>query len=77
MKTEALLLAWDPLGYGAGSYGPEYDDIAMALTHIDSIEELSETIRQILMDSFGECPPEDELRAMAHQLLVSSESCQL
>lgn len=77
MRSEDLLLAWDPLGYGLGSYGPEFDDIAVALVHTDSESALNETIRRILTDSFGECPSEDVTRTMAKQLLVSSEACQL
>ncbi|TCI52272.1 DUF1871 family protein [Exiguobacterium sp. SH1S21] len=77
MRSEDLLLAWDPLGYGLGSYGPEFDDITVALVQIDSESELNETIRRILTDSFGECPTEEDTRAMAKQLLTSSEACQL
>jgi len=77
MRAEDLLLAWDPLGYGLGSYGPEFDDIALALIHIDTIDELDETIRRILTDAFGDCPTELETWAMAANLLASSESCHL
>lgn len=77
MRAEDLLLAWDPLGYGLGSYGPEFDDIAMALVRIDSETELNETIRLVLTDSFGECPSEEETFAMARRLLTSIEACHL
>ncbi|TCI22257.1 DUF1871 family protein [Exiguobacterium sp. SL-9] len=77
MRAEDLLLAWDPLGYGIGSYGPEFDDIALALIHIDTIDELDEAVRRILTDAFGDCPSESETRAMAERLLASSEACQL
>lgn len=77
MRAEDLLLAWDPLGYGLGSYGPEFDDIALALVRIDSVDTLNTAIRQILTDSFDDCPTESETRTMAAHLLASSESCQL
>ena len=77
MRSEDLLLAWDPLGYGLGSYGPEFDDITVALVHIDSEDELNTVIRRTLEDAFGECPAESETRAMARQLLTSTEACQL
>lgn len=77
MRAEDLLLAWDPLDYGVGSYGPEFDDIVVALTQLDTEGELDAHIRHVLTDAFGECPPESETRAMARQLLASSQSCQL
>jgi len=77
MRAEDLLLAWDPLGYGIGSYGPEFDDIAVALTEVGTEEELSTRIRHILTDVFDECPTESDTRAMARRLLASSQSCQL
>ena len=77
MRAEDLLLAWDLLGYGLGSYGPEFDDIALALIHVNSIDQLDDVIRQILTDAFGDCPSEPETRAMAAHLLASSESCHL
>lgn len=77
MRAEDLLLAWDPLGYGVGSYGPEFDDIAVALTEVETEEDLSERIRHILMEAFDECPTDSDLRDMARRLLASSQSCQL
>ncbi|WP_214824980.1 DUF1871 family protein [Exiguobacterium algae] len=77
MRTEDLLLAWDPLGYGCGSYGPEFDDILLALTYTDSVDQLHHLIRQTLLDSFGDCPNEQETHKMAVALLKSSSSCQL
>ncbi|ACQ69686.1 MULTISPECIES: DUF1871 family protein [Exiguobacterium] len=76
MRTEDLLLTWDPLGYGAGSYGPEFDEIMMALTYVDSPEQLTEVIHRTLLEAFDACPPEAEIFEMAQRLLASS-SCQL
>lgn len=76
MRTEDLLLTWDPLGYGAGSYGPEFDEVMMALTYVDSPEQLTEVIRRTFLEAFDESPPEKEILEMAQRLLASS-SCQL
>ncbi|MGA9468489.1 MAG: DUF1871 family protein [Exiguobacterium marinum] len=76
MRTEDLLLTWDPLGYGTGSYGPEFDEVMMALIDVDSPEQLTEIIRRTLLDAFDECPPESEIIEMAQRLFASS-SCQL
>ncbi|WP_074033501.1 DUF1871 family protein [Exiguobacterium sp. AT1b] len=76
MRTEDLLLTWDPLGYGTGSYGPEFDEVMMALTYVESLEQLTEVIRRTLLVAFDESPTEQEITKMAQQLFVSS-SCQL
>ena len=76
MRTEDLLLEWDPLGYGRGSYGPEFDDLLLALTYLDTVEEMNRLIRQTLMQSFDDCPPEQETLEMAQALLAAS-SCEL
>ena len=76
MRTEDLLLTWDPLGYGTGSYGPEFDEVMMALTYVESPEQLTEVIRRTFLEAFDECPPEQEIMKMAQQLFASS-SCQL
>jgi len=76
VRTEDLLLTWDPLGYGTGSYGPEFDEVMMALTYVESLEQLTEVIRRTLLEAFDESPPEQEITKMAQQLFVSS-SCQL
>lgn len=76
MRTEDLLLAWDPLGYGPGSYGPEFDEVMLALTYIDTVDELNHLIRRTLFDAFGECPTEEDTLEMAQRLLVAP-SCPL
>lgn len=76
MRTENILLSWDPLGYGPGSYGPEFDEVMMALTYVESAEQLTEVIHRAFLEAFDECPPEQEIFKMAQRLLASS-SCQL
>ncbi|WP_215142328.1 DUF1871 family protein [Exiguobacterium qingdaonense] len=76
MRTEDLLLTWDPLGYGVGSYSPEFDEVMMALIDVDSPEQLTEVMRRTLLEAFDACPSEREMYEMA-QRLFASLSCQL
>lgn len=77
MKAEELLMTWDPLQYGVGSYGPEFDDILIALAHVDTIEELDRVIRTVFNEAFAQCPSERETHEMAIKLLSASSSCEL
>lgn len=76
MRTEDLLLAWDPLGYGTGAYGPEHEAIRVGLTDVTSSDALDGLIRRVFLEAFDECPSKAETREMAERLWHAASSCE-
>lgn len=86
METQAaneqmmeLLLKWDPLGYGKGSYDTEAVDVIGAVHVMDHPGPLAEKIQKIYEFSFEEWIPLKECQVMANQLLIvkNQASCEL
>ncbi|MFC0271021.1 DUF1871 family protein [Metabacillus herbersteinensis] len=74
-----VLLKWDPLGYGEGSYETEAVDVLQAVHTLDEIKPLSRKIQAIYEFSFEEIIPLKKCEEMATKLLLikNEASCEL
>lgn len=79
IKLMELLLQWDPLGYGEGSYETEVVDVLQAVHLIDDIKLLSRKIQAVYEFSFEEIIPLQKCESLAIQLLLikNNASCEL
>lgn len=74
-----LLLQWDPLGYGEGSYETEVVDVLQAVHVLDDSALLARKIQAIYEFSFEEIIPLQKCESFARKLLFikNNASCEL
>ncbi|MGM7722597.1 DUF1871 family protein [Metabacillus sp. Hm71] len=79
LKLMELLLQWDPLGYGEGSYETEVVDVLQAVHQYDDVMLLARKIQAIYEFSFEEIIPLQKCESLAKQLILlkNSASCEL
>ncbi|WP_299087328.1 DUF1871 family protein [uncultured Metabacillus sp.] len=79
LKLMELLLQWDPLGYGEGSYETEVVDVLQAVHQYDDVMLLARKIQAIYEFSFEEIIPLQKCESLAKQLLLikNNLSCEL
>ncbi|KKI89959.1 hypothetical protein WQ54_22730 [Bacillus sp. SA1-12] len=79
LQLMELLLQWDPLGYGEGSYETEVVDVLQAVHLYDDIMLLARKIQAIYEFSFEEIIPLQKCESFAKQLLLikNNSSCEL
>jgi hypothetical protein len=74
-----LLLQWDPLGYGDGSYETEVVDVLQAVHLFDDEMVLARKIQAIYEFSFEEIIPLQKCETLSKQLLLikNNSSCEI
>jgi Domain of unknown function (DUF1871) len=74
-----LLLQWDPLGYGEGSYETEVVDVLQAVHTFENETLLARKIQAIYEFSFEEIIPLQKCQDFAKQLLFikNNSSCEI
>ena len=79
IKLMELLLQWDPLGYGDGSYETEVVDVLQAVHLIDDEVILARKIQAIYEFSFEEIIPLQKCKNLSQQLLLikNNSSCEI
>jgi hypothetical protein len=79
IKVMQILLQWDPLGYGEGSYETEVIDVLQAVHTIDDITLLARKIQAIYEFSFEEIIPLQQCENLSKQLLLikNNASCEI
>lgn len=70
IKLMELLLQWDPLGYGEGSYETEVVDVLQAVHLFDDEMLLARKIQAIYEFSFEEIIPLQKCENLSKQLLL-------
>jgi hypothetical protein len=78
IKLMQLLLQWDPLGYGEGSYETEVVDVLQAVHSFDDEMLLARKIQAIYEFSFEEIIPLKQCENLSKQLLQikNNSSCE-
>ncbi|MBO1510797.1 DUF1871 family protein [Metabacillus bambusae] len=79
IKLMELLLQWDPLGYGDGSYETEVVDVLQAVHLFDDEMVLARKIQAIYEFSFEEIIPLQKCENLSKQLLLikNNSSCEI
>lgn len=79
LKLMDVLLQWDPLGYGAGSYETEVVDVLQAVHVFDDETKLARKIQAIYEFSFEEIISLSECEVIAGKLLFikNNSSCEI
>lgn len=79
IKLMELLLQWDPLGYGDGSYETEVVDVLQAVHLFDNEMVLARKIQAIYEFSFEEIIPLQKCKNLSKQLLLikNNSSCEI
>jgi hypothetical protein len=79
IKLMELLLQWDPLGYGNGSYETEVVDVLQAVHLFDNEMVLARKIQAIYEFSFEEIIPLQKCENLSKQLLLikNNSSCEI
>ncbi|MDQ0225563.1 hypothetical protein CHH83_20385 [Bacillus sp. 7586-K] len=79
LKLMEILLQWDPLGYGEGSYETEVVDVLQAVYAFDDEMLLARKIQAIYEFSFEEIIPLQTCEKLARQLLFikQTSSCEI
>lgn len=79
IKLMELLLQWDPLGYGEGSYETEVVDVLQAVYAYEEVGQLARKIQAIYEFSFEEIIPLQHCEDLAVKLLSikNNDSCEI
>jgi Domain of unknown function (DUF1871) len=79
IRLMEVLLQWDPLGYGEGSYETEVVDVLQAVHLIDDKIKLARKIQAIYEFSFEEIIPLKKCESMSEKLLQikNNTSCEM
>lgn len=79
IKIMEVLLQWDPLGYGEGSYETEVVDVLQAVHSGEDKGKLARKIQAIYEFSFEEIIPLSECESMSEKLLQikNNSSCEI
>jgi Domain of unknown function (DUF1871) len=74
-----ILLKWDPLGYGEGSYDTEIVDVLQAVHQFDDVILLARKIQAIYEFSFEEIIPLKQCERLSKKLLFikNNSSCEI
>ncbi|WP_226669497.1 DUF1871 family protein [Metabacillus litoralis] len=79
IKLMELLLQWDPLGYGEGSYETEVVDVLQAVHVYDEVKTLARKIQAIYEFSFEEIIPLQSCEELSTKLIMikNNFSCEI
>ncbi|MBM7605457.1 hypothetical protein JOC75_003480 [Metabacillus crassostreae] len=79
IKLMELLLQWDPLGYGEGSYETEVVDVLQAVYAYEEVKQLARKIQAIYEFSFEEVIPLQICEDLAVKLFTikDNSSCEI
>lgn len=73
-KIKEVIVNWDPLGFGPGSYDVEVIDVIQAVHEIDDTKLLAKRIQFIYEFSFEELIPLTECQRIAKRVMLLKET---